>query len=74
MQPLCYCFVQDDAFEVYWIGLVVAVASVTICNYIYMFTLNWDKIAEEIQARSAEVAHNSRLMLEQEFDENLLNS
>ena len=74
MQPLCYCFVQDDAFEVYWIGLVVAVASVTICNYIYMFTLNWDKIAEEIQARSAEVAHNSRLMLEPEFDENLLNS
>lgn len=72
MQPLCYyfCIVKHYDFEVYWIGLVGAVASIMLCNYFYLYTLNWDKIAKEIKSRSEDAC--SSLKLDSELDEKLL--
>lgn len=50
MQPVCYYLTKVAlyGFEIYWVGLVSAVGLVALSNYIYIFSLNWDLIADEI--------------------------
>lgn len=54
MQPICFYLtkIADHGFEMYWVGLVSAVAMVALSNYIYIFTLSWDEIADEIATRN----------------------
>ena len=52
-QPVAYVLVHyvGYGFETYWKMLALTTGGIAIANYIYLSTLNWASVAEEIEIR-----------------------
>lgn len=52
-QPVSYVLVHflGYGFETYWRMMIITTAGLATANFTYLCSLNWDKVAEEIQVR-----------------------